>query len=112
MKLFRINLLLLTFYPLLIMFGSNRISVYRGYSTCGTPAYTIEGNRVYRGYSTYGTPAFTIDGNRVYDGYSTYGTPAYTIDGNRVYRGYLQFAFVGIVSSLYHKVRLLMSYKL
>ena len=80
MKLFRINLLLLTFYPLLIMFGSNRISVYRGYSTCGTPAYTIDGNRVYRGYSTCGTPAYTIDGNKVYDGYSTCGTPAFTLE--------------------------------
>lgn len=43
------------------MYGSRKISVYRGMSTYGTPAYTIVGNKIYDGMSTYGTPAFTIE---------------------------------------------------
>lgn len=42
------------------MFGNRRISVYRGMSTCGSPAFTVEGNQIYRGMSTCGVPAFTL----------------------------------------------------
>ena len=50
------------------MFGSRKISVYRGMYTCGTPAYTVEGDRIYRGMFTCGTPTYTIEGNKIYDG--------------------------------------------
>lgn len=43
------------------MFGSRRISVCRGMSAYGIPAYTISGNHIYEGMSAYGIPAFTLD---------------------------------------------------
>lgn len=43
------------------MFESRRISVYRGMTACGIPAFTVEGDKVYRGMSTCGIPAFTLD---------------------------------------------------
>lgn len=43
------------------MFGSRRLSVYRGMTACGIPAYTISGNHIYDGMTACGIPAFTLD---------------------------------------------------
>lgn len=64
------------------MFGSRRISVYRGMSSCRIPAFTVERERdkSCRCMTACGIPAYAISGNHIYDGMTACGIPAFTLD--------------------------------
>ena len=64
------------------MFGSRRISVYRGMSSCRIPAFAVERERdnSCRCMTACGIPAYAISGNYIYDGMTACGIPAFTLD--------------------------------